>query len=104
MCQLIQCGQTACGIPVNSPALTEIPTSTPVPTEEAVISPTVVPEIIGISEERKELKQQVLQKIADGTYSELDNKSDECAEMIYTIIKAEHQRTIYTSQIIEKFI
>lgn len=33
-----------------------------------------------------------------------DNKSDECAEMIYTIIKAEHQRTIYTSQIIEKFI
>ena len=33
-----------------------------------------------------------------------DNKSDECAEMIYTIIKAEHQKTIYTSQIIEKFI
>ena len=33
-----------------------------------------------------------------------DNKSDECAEMIYTIIKAEHQKTIYTSQITEKFI
>ena len=33
-----------------------------------------------------------------------DNKSDECAEMIYTIIKAEHQKTVYTSQIIEKFI
>lgn len=33
-----------------------------------------------------------------------DNKSDECAEMIYTIIKSEHQRTIYTSQITEKFI
>jgi guanylate kinase len=33
-----------------------------------------------------------------------DNKSDECAEMIYTIIKAEHQKTIYTKQITEKFI
>ena len=33
-----------------------------------------------------------------------DNKSNECAEMIYTIIKSEHQRTIYTSQITEKFI
>ena len=64
-------------IPVISTMPTEIPTSTPVPTEEAVIFPTVVPEIIGISEEREELKQQVLQKIADGTYSELDNKSDE---------------------------
>lgn len=33
-----------------------------------------------------------------------NNKSDECAEMIYTIIKAEHQKTIYTKQITEKFI
>ena len=33
-----------------------------------------------------------------------DNKSDECAELIYSIIKAEHQKTHYTSSIIEKFI
>ena len=33
-----------------------------------------------------------------------DQKSHECAEMIYKIIEAEHQKTIYTRSIIEKFI
>lgn len=33
-----------------------------------------------------------------------DNGVEKCAEDIYTIIQAEHNKTIYTSQIIEKFI
>lgn len=33
-----------------------------------------------------------------------DGGVKECAEEIFTIIKAEHNKTIYTSQIIEKFI
>lgn len=33
-----------------------------------------------------------------------DNKSDECAELIYSIIKSEHQKTSNTMSIIEKFI
>ena len=33
-----------------------------------------------------------------------DGGADICAEEIYGIIKAEHQRTLYTSSIIEKFI
>ena len=34
----------------------------------------------------------------------MDKMASECAEQIYTIIKAEHQRTKYTKSIIEKFI
>ncbi len=33
-----------------------------------------------------------------------DGGIEKCAEEIYSIIKAEHNKTIYTSQIIEKFI
>ena len=66
--------------PAVSSAPTEAPTPTPVQEETVAISPTTVPEITettDLSEGREDLKQQVLQKIADGTYSELDNKSDE---------------------------
>ena len=33
-----------------------------------------------------------------------DGKSDECAELIYDIIQAEHQKTKYTKPITKKFI
>lgn len=33
-----------------------------------------------------------------------DGKSDECAELIYNIIQAEHQKTKYTKSITKKFI
>lgn len=33
-----------------------------------------------------------------------DGMADECADLIYTIMKAEHQKTTYTKSIMEKFI
>ena len=33
-----------------------------------------------------------------------DNRSDECAQMVYNIILAEHQKSIHNRSIIEKFI
>lgn len=33
-----------------------------------------------------------------------DGKADECADLIYSIITAEHQKTTYTKSIMEKFI
>lgn len=33
-----------------------------------------------------------------------DNRSDECAQMVYNIILAEHQKSIHNKSIIEKFI
>ena len=33
-----------------------------------------------------------------------DGKADECADLIYSIMQAEHQKTTYTKSIIEKFI
>ncbi|MBR2444465.1 MAG: guanylate kinase [Clostridia bacterium] len=33
-----------------------------------------------------------------------DNRSDECAQMVYSIILAEHQKSIHNRSIIEKFI
>lgn len=53
---------------------------TPTPAETGTVSPTIIPEVTetaDVSGEREELKQQVLQKIAVGAYSGLDNKSDE---------------------------
>ena len=33
-----------------------------------------------------------------------DGRADECADLIYSILRAEHQKTAYTKEIIKKFI
>lgn len=50
-------------------------------------------------------KSEVL-RISEYDYSVInaDGKADECAETIYSIIVAEHQKTKYTKSIMDKFI
>lgn len=50
--------------------------------------------------------KEEIELINDYDYSVVneDNREKECAELIYTIIKAEHQKTKYTKKIIKKFI
>ncbi|MBP3495584.1 MAG: guanylate kinase [Clostridia bacterium] len=53
--------------------------------------------------ERAKEEIQLLPKYDYSVVNE-DGKIEECAEAVYSIIKAEHQKTIYTRSIIEKFI
>lgn len=55
--------------------------------------------------ERLETAKREISLLPEYDYSVVneDGKIDECAELIYTIIKAERQRTIYTKSIIKNF-
>lgn len=55
--------------------------------------------------ERLETAKREISLLPEYDYSVVneDGKIDECAELLYTIIKAERQRTIYTKSIIKNF-
>lgn len=55
--------------------------------------------------ERLETAKREISLLPEYDYSVVneDGKIDECAELIYTIIKAERQRTIYTKSIVKNF-
>lgn len=55
---------------------------------------------------RLERAKEELKLLTEYDYSVVnnDNEADKCAETIYSIINAEHQKTKYTKSIIEKFI
>ncbi len=55
---------------------------------------------------RLERAKEEIQLLPKYDYSVVndDGKIEECAQAVYSIIEAEHQKTIYTRSIIEKFI